>query len=84
MVWSQEGEMNVMIGNEMIHCHLEEIDISEDVTLGDRVAVAVVGLFTGASLSIGIWSGIILFNGNIHMGGPLRYVVKILQILGII
>ena len=77
--------MNALLSNEQSYSPFEEEeDISIEITAGDKFAVSVIGLIAGSALLLGIWSGVVLFNGITNNGGPLKYFIILLQMLGIL
>ena len=77
--------MNALINNEKSYYPFEkEEDISVETTAGDMFAVSVIGLIAGSALLLGSWSGVVLLTGITNNGGPLKYFVILLQVLGIL
>ncbi len=75
--------MNAFINNK-ISSSLSEEENSEYLTVVDKIAVAVIGSITVSALLLGSWSGIILLAGRANSGSPLKYFVKLLQLVGLL
>ena len=75
--------MSAFINNN-ISSSLPEEENSEHITVVDKIAVAVIGSITVSALLLGSWSGIVLLVGRTNSGSPLKYFVKLLQLVGLL
>jgi hypothetical protein len=81
----QEDKMNFLINNQQNHYQFDDREVNnERTTVGDIFAVGLVSFYTFSALIVSSWSAIILITGKSANGGPIGYMVDLLQSSGII
>ncbi|MCL7489012.1 MAG: hypothetical protein M8357_12665 [Desulfobulbaceae bacterium] len=77
--------MNLFISNQQTLYQLDAKEVNnERTTIGDMFAVGLVSFYTFTALIVSSWSAILLITGKSANGGPIGYMVDLLQSSGII